>query len=148
LKNLKRTFEIALLHRFLVLQIHKKYHYFITFLKNFLLINVSDITTKFRITAMSATASLQTILRTKCVGRFMIYLHTKFHLPGSNSSVLINKQTSHFRTGAMLLSYIKQNSLVKSCIPFEYSLAYNNLPGLHIANRSHITSSCVRRSYC
>jgi uncharacterized membrane protein YphA (DoxX/SURF4 family) len=47
------------------------------------MLNLSDITSKFRTIAMFVITGLKTTFLAWCVGMFTIYLSTKFHTPNS-----------------------------------------------------------------
>jgi hypothetical protein len=64
---------------------------------------------------MSVTVDLLTIFHTEFVGIFMIYHHTKFHMPSSDGSLVvitIKLKAKYRLDGAIMLFYI----LKKSCI--------------------------------
>jgi hypothetical protein len=47
------------------------------------MLNLLVIVSKVRNVAMFVTVNLQTIFRVQYVGMFIIYFHTKFHMPSS-----------------------------------------------------------------
>jgi hypothetical protein len=94
-------------------------------------LNLSDITSKFRIVAMSITARLQTILDTQvCRLMFVISLRVPtFHALSSNGSfvnAIIPRAKETFRTTSILLLRILQNTYV-----FEDLLPYIIAGPLH-----------------
>jgi hypothetical protein len=75
---------------------------FIFFLTGILYL--SHVTSKIRAVAMLLTVVFATIINTKFSGMYMIVHHTKFHLPTSNCSLVINvKPKAKYRLHAAVI---------------------------------------------
>jgi hypothetical protein len=90
----------------------------------------------------------QAIQHTQCMGTFINYHHTKFHMHGSDSSIVITNKLKAKRIigmTAMLLYNLQKYYFNTSNIFCQDLLAYI-ISGRHTKwrqCRSHLTSSCV-----
>jgi hypothetical protein len=76
-------------------------------------VELVGLTTMFHTTVIFVIVDLQTIFYAQFVSMFIIYCHTKFHIPSSNCSLVITvklKAKGHFLTATMLLYHILQKS--------------------------------------
>jgi hypothetical protein len=62
------------------------------------MLNIYSITSKIRTTAMFVIIYMLKMFHIEIVGKFMTYLHTTFHVPSANDSLVIAiKQKGNYR---------------------------------------------------
>jgi hypothetical protein len=79
------------------------------------MLNLSDITSKIRIITIFAIFYSYIIFHTRFVDMVVICLHTKFHMPSSNGSLVIatKPKTKYTFHAEVTLFYTHKNTLTK-----------------------------------